>query len=333
MNILLTSVGRRGYLVDYFMDANINGKVFVSNSNYTFPLKKADGYFLTPLIYDEDYIPKILDYCLKNNIKAIISLFDVDLLVLAKNESVFLENGIKLLLAPYSSVEICNDKWETYKFFLQNGLKTPKSFINLNNAIEALNNGKLKFPLILKPRWGMASLNIYQADDATELEIFFNKINKDVFKSHLKYESSLTIDANVIIQETIIGQEYGIDIFNDLNANYIECFAKKKVSMRAGETDIGETVSNKSFKAISQKLSNLLKHRGILSLDCFENESGIFLLEMNCRISGHYPISHCAGVNVPKQIIEWLNLKETNPNNLNFKEGIFVCKELKPIIF
>ena len=73
MNILLTSVGRRTYLIDYFKEAMLNiGKVFASNSEYTYSLTHADEYVLTPIIYDEKYIDFLIQFCKTNNITAII---------------------------------------------------------------------------------------------------------------------------------------------------------------------------------------------------------------------------------------------------------------------
>ena len=49
MNILLTSVGRRTYLIEYFKEAmKCVGKVFASNSEYTYTLSHADEYVITP---------------------------------------------------------------------------------------------------------------------------------------------------------------------------------------------------------------------------------------------------------------------------------------------
>ena len=81
MNILLTSAGRRGYLVEYFKKALEGiGEVHVGNSTPVSPsFYYADHAVVTPLIYDEAYIPFLLDYCKKNHIDAVLSLFDVDL--------------------------------------------------------------------------------------------------------------------------------------------------------------------------------------------------------------------------------------------------------------
>ena len=96
MNILFTSVGRRTYLVEYFKEAlNGEGKIYVANSDANSPaFLVADESVVSPLIYDEKYIPFLLDYCKNNEISAIISLFDIDLPILSKNKELFKQNGI-----------------------------------------------------------------------------------------------------------------------------------------------------------------------------------------------------------------------------------------------
>ena len=91
MNILLTSVGRRAYMVKYFKEAvGARGEIHVVNSDdKTVAFRYADKASVCPLIYDDSYIPFLLEYCEINKIDAVISLFDIDLLVLAKNKARF----------------------------------------------------------------------------------------------------------------------------------------------------------------------------------------------------------------------------------------------------
>ena len=332
INILLTSAGRRSYIVDYFKRTTGIGKVYASNSDYSIALERADGYFISPLIYSENYIPSIIKYCKENDIKAVLSLFDIDLLVLAKNKTQFENNGINLILANAEFVEICNDKWKTYLFIKELGLNSPKTYLNKEDLKKAIECGDISYPIIMKPRWGMASMGIYKVDNELELDVFTEKCNKDIFKSYLKYESSLTSENAIIYQEIINGEEYGLDVLNDLNGMYIETFAKQKVSMRSGETDLGRTASNLPFINIGEKIASESKHQGILSVDCFKTEKGIYVIEMNCRISGHYPLAYLAGFNYPQLLIDWLNGKETNNNLLKFKENLFIVKDLVPTI-
>jgi carbamoyl-phosphate synthase large subunit len=333
MNILLTSVGRRKYLVEYFKEAlNGIGQLHVSNSEYTYSMKSADSYVLTPLIYDEGYIPTLLDYCIKNNVDALLSLFDVDLLVLARNRGLFLDHGTKIILASEQSVRICNDKWETYLFLTQNGIKAPSTYLSIKDAVSDIRRGKTQFPLVIKPRWGMGSIGINYAENEEELNILYQKSTREVYRSYLKYESRFTKDQEILIQEKLVGQEHGLDVVNDLSGKYVKTYAKKKVAMRAGETDIGETVNSRRFEKIGRALSEKIQHEGVLSVDCFVTDKGIFVTEMNCRFSGHYPISHLAGVELPKQIVKWLGNEGTDRRLLQCKEGVCIIKDIVPCI-
>ena len=332
INVLLTSAGRRSYIVDYFKACKGIGKVYASNSKFTIALKRADGFFISPLIYEDNYIPSIIQFCKENDIKMVLSLFDIDLYVLAINEETFINNGIELVLAPAEFVRICNDKWETYNTMLKLGINTPKTFLNTHDVEDSIEREELKYPIIMKPRWGMASMDIFKICNNDELRVLSNKSKDDIFNSYLKYESSMTPNESIIYQEMLTGEEYGIDILNDLKGNYISVFAKEKISMRSGETDLGRTADSAVFESTAKKISSFSGHHGILSVDCFHTESGIYVIEMNCRISGHYPIAYLAGFNYPQLLVDWMNGKPTDPDNLKFKTDLLVIKDLIPTI-
>lgn len=335
MNILLTSVGRRTYMIEYFKQAlDGKGKVFASNSILTYTLKQADEYVLTPNIYDDNYITFLTDYCKNHKITAIISLFDIDLPILARNKEIFKKEGIRLVVSDYKVTTICNDKWYTYEFLLKIGVKQPLSFINLTEAKKAVKGEIISYPLFIKPRWGMGSIGIYKVENGDELDVLYQKLHREIFNTYLKYESTIDPDSCIIIQEAIKGQEYGIEVLNDLNCNYVTTFAKKKIAMRSGETDIAVTVDSTLFENISRNISKHLKHIANLDIDCFVDENGdIYVLEMNCRFGGQYPFTHNAGVNVPLQIIKWLNGGSTDMTLITQKNGIKSCKDLLPVIF
>src|SRR5690606_1988070 len=287
MNILITSTGRRAYMVDYFKAAlNGNGKVFAANSEMTYALKKADEYVLTPGIYDTTYIDFILSYCVDNDIHAIISLFDIDLPVLAKNRYLFLDNDVKVIVSNYDFVSVCNDKWKTYEFIVNSGFNAPKSFINLSSVKEALDGCELKFPLIIKPRWGMGSLGIFEADNVEELELLYKKTKSAILKSYLRYESAESIDESIIIQEKLSGEEWGLDVFNDFAGKYLACVPKKKVAMRAGETDIAEISMDEELVSFGNQISSVTKHIGNIDVDFFIKDGVNYILEFNCRFGG-----------------------------------------------
>lgn len=334
MNILLTSAGRRSYMIKYFKDAlGSDGQVYASNSMYTYTLSLADGYVISPYIYDNNYIDFIFSYCKKNAINCVIPLFDIDLPILSLNKDMFESNGIKIIVSDYEKTLICNDKWLTYNFLSSIGIRQKLSFINLNEILKRIEDGLISFPIVVKPRWGMGSIGIYIVDNLAELKVIYHKLKNDIFKTYLRFESEKDKDECIIMQEYINGQEYGIEILNDLNNNYVTTFAKKKVAMRSGETDIAETVHTDKFIDLAKNISCNLKHRSILDVDCIEdNNENIYVIEMNCRFGGQYPFTHNSGVNVPKQIIQWVNGLPTNLELLTQKNGVRSCKEIVPVV-
>lgn len=334
MNILLTSVGRRTYLIDYFRKAlNGKGQVHASNSVMTYSLSKADKYVLSPKIYDDGYIEFLLSYCCQENISMVISLFDIDLPVLAKNKQRFRNNGVCLVVSDEYVTSICNDKWQTYEFLKRIGLNTPITYKSIDDVKWALNNDSISFPLIVKPRWGMGSIGVMKAENEVELGVFYEKIKREIFSTYLKYESSANANECVVIQECIRGQEFGLDVLNDLQGRYVTTIAKKKISMRAGETDEAQIVDCASFVNIGRSLSEHLKHIANLDVDCFVDDAGnVYVLELNCRFGGQYPFSHNAGVDFPRQIILWGDGMSTDMSLLTPRVGTRSCKDLNPVV-
>ncbi len=335
MNILLTSAGRRSYLVKYFKEAlGDSGLVHAANSS---PLSTAflyaDKTVVTPLIYDDEYIPFLFDYCKKNNIHAIISLFDIDLMVLARNKAAFEAEGIRVIVADEEAINTCNDKWNTYRFCLENSINTPKTYISVDAALEDVRKGELSFPLFVKPRWGMGSLSVFCAENEDELRIFYSKSKREIENSYLKYESAANRSECVLIQESLKGQEYGIDVINDLDGNYQNTIIRQKYAMRSGETDAAIIAENEDIKAVGEIISRKLCHPGNLDADIFLVDGVPYLLEMNARFGGGYPFSHVAGVNMPLAIVRWLKGIDVPPEILFAKTGVMASKELVISVF
>ena len=330
MNILITSVGRRAYLIDYFKDVLKNtGKVYVSNSTeLTTAFNHADGFVKTPLIYDKEYIPFLLAYCKRMKINIVISVFDIDLPILALNKTLFEKNDIKIIVSDYSFISICNDKWATYKYLSEKGFNVPKTYNSYEKIKQALKKDEVSFPVVIKPRFGMGSIGIRIAYDFEDLQFYYKDVNRKIESTYLIYESRQKND-RIIFQEFLKGQEYGVDIINDLKENYINSIIKKKIAMRSGETDVAMTEDNKEIKLFAEKLGTITHHIANLDTDWFLCEGKAYILEMNARFGGGYPFSHAAGVDLPKAIVSWVENKKVDSGILNAKEGVTCAKEIE----
>ena len=139
LNILITSVGRRSYMVDYFKNAlKGRGEVHAANSMMTYAMQVADHSVVTPLIYDGAYIDEVLCYCRDHNISAVLSLLDIDLPVLAAHRERFREIGVTLLVSDLEVTRICNDKWRTFEFLRSHGIAAAARCRGIRGADEGL---------------------------------------------------------------------------------------------------------------------------------------------------------------------------------------------------
>lgn len=328
INILFTSAGRRNYLLCYFKKAMANkGLVMAADASPLAPaLMAADKSFVLPLFSAPEYISKLLKVCVENQVHAIISLNDLELPLLAEHKSVFEDRGITVIVSTQKVIETCFDKWKTHQFILQKGLKSPKSFLTLANAKQALKTGEMSFPLVIKPRWGTASICIEFLEDMEELELAYRLVFKRLMRTSLAEISQKAIHACILIQEKILGEEYGLDVINDLNGNYVASIAKQKLAMRAGETDKAVTKISDQLFSLGEIIGSNLKHIAILDVDVFYYKGSLYVLEMNPRFGGHYPFSHIAGANVPKAIIKWLNGENPPPECFIFSDRVASAK-------
>lgn len=326
MNILFTCAGRRTYLLKYFKEQlGDNGLIVGTDMQLTAPaLTAADIKEQVPAVYDDKYIATTLEICNRHNINAIISLNDLELPILAANRQKFEKKRVKVIVSSTNVIDICFDKFKTAQYIESIGLNSPKTFINLEKSIEAINNGILKFPLVLKPRWGSGSIGIEFVNTKDELKETYANLLKKIKKTILSNASKG--DKYILIQEKIEGQEYGLDVMNDLIGNHRAVSVKKKLSMRAGETDKAQIIDNQNLREIGRILGQNLHHIGNLDVDILEKNGNFYVLELNPRFGGGFPFSYEAGVNFPRAIIEWLAGNEINPNILQPRYGEIFAK-------
>jgi len=335
MNILFTCAGRRNYLLQYFKNAIGNqGNIIAADVQRTAPaMAIADKAIVVPVVYSENYNEIILDICKKEKVNALISLNDLELPVLAAIKNEFYKIGVSLVVSDDEVIDTCFDKWKTVEFTKAVGIDTPKTYLNLESALDAIKNGELDFPLVIKPRWGSASIGIEFPESMEELELSFKLLQKKLFRSMLATISKTDAENAILIQEKIDGTEYGLDIFNDLEGNNLSVYVKEKLAMRAGETDKAVLRNHPAIEKIGEKIGQNLKHIANLDCDIFEKDGKYYLLEMNPRFGGGYPFSQMSGANFPAAIYGFLKNEPLQKEwfTKNYDQTFAKCEILIPV--
>lgn len=315
INILLLSVGTRNKIVEYFMenmsiDGEKLGNIVVTDASELAPATYlADKHYVVPKINEDGYLDKIFEICKKEKINAILSLIDPELSVISKQKEKFDSMGVKIIGSSFEVNEITLDKLEMYNWLKEHNYKTPKSYIDLNKFKNDYENNEIDFPVFVKPVKGSASINISKVDDLDTLEFLFKKQD------------------GLMIQELMDGQEIGADVYIDLISNeVVSIFTKKKILMRAGETDKAVSFKDEKLFNLIKKFVKEFGFTGQIDIDIFDIDGEYYISEVNPRFGGGYPHAYEAGVNHMKLIIN--NLKgQENPVNIgNYKENIYMMK-------
>ena len=288
-------------------------------------LQVADIKLQVPAVYAPDYIDITLNICKEYNIDALLSLNDLELPMLAENKERFEAIGVKVVVSDSAVIDIAFDKYKTSQWIESVGLKSPKTYARLADAKAALERGELSFPLFMKPRWGSGSIGLENIADMEELNVYYHLLTKKIKKTILATAS--VGDEYIIIQEKLTGDEFGLDVMNDLHGKNVAVSVKQKLAMRAGETDKAITRDLPEVCEIGRKIGSELKHIGNLDVDVMQNAKGEYcVLELNPRFGGGFPFSYEAGVNMPKAIIEWIKGNEVDASILQPEFGCMFSK-------
>ena len=99
MNILFCSVGRRCELLkDFRKTMGAEGKIVATDlSEYAPAIYFADKYYLVPRIDSPDYISTILDICREEEINAVTTCIDPEIMLLAEHREAFQKLGVEVL--------------------------------------------------------------------------------------------------------------------------------------------------------------------------------------------------------------------------------------------
>ncbi len=311
INILILSAGTRNKIVQYFKKTlGENGKVIATDMSTIAPaIYEADKYYIVPRITEPGYIDIILDICKKENISGVLSLIDPELSLLAENEDKFKAVGTTVIGSSYELCERALDKMQMFEWLRSHGYNCAKSYVDKNEFFADVKTGKANYPVFVKPVRGSASIAISKVFDNETVDLLFNHSD------------------NLMIQEYLDGQEIGADCYIDLfSGELVSVFTKKKIVMRAGETDKSVSFKDEKLFELIKKFVNESGWRGQIDIDIFEINGEYYISEVNPRFGGGYPHAYECGADHMKLIVNNLNGIVNSDVIGNYKENVYMMK-------
>ncbi len=311
MNILILSAGTRNKIVQYFKKT-LEGKGLVITtdcSDIAPALYDADKYYIVPRMTAPEYIDVVLGICKKEGVIGVLSLIDPELSLLAKHIEDFKAIGTTVIGSSYDLCEMSLDKMQMYEWLVEHHYNCAKSYMDREVFYSDVEVGKITYPVFVKPACGSASIAISKVYDKEAVELLF---------AH---------DKGLMIQEFLDGQEIGADVYIDMiSGDVVSILTKKKLKMRAGETDKAVSFKDVKLFALIERFVMEAGYRGQIDIDIFEINGQYYISEVNPRFGGGYPHAYECGCNHMKLIANNLEGKANEKHIGEYDDCIYMMK-------
>jgi carbamoyl-phosphate synthase large subunit len=111
-----------------------------------------------------------------------------------------------------------------------------------------------------------------------------------------------------------------------LSGEIVSIFTKKKIKMRAGETDKAVSFKEDRLFELIERFVKESGYRGQIDIDIFEMDGAYFISEVNPRFGGGYPHAYECGCDHMELIVNNLRGVANERRIGAYEEGICMMK-------
>ncbi len=208
----------------------------------------ADEFYTVPFAADDSYTEFVLNLLIDKQVDMVIPTLDDALMKWALMRDKLTENGITLAISDASALEVCLDKWNTFRVFKNSGIPTPETSL------------KQVYPLV-KPRNGRGGSGVSITDEPVDME-------------------------GMISQEVLTGEEYTIDVFINYKHEPVYIVPRLRMGVKDGKSTSGVVIENLLINEGVEKICKTIPLEGAVNIQCFINGDSVKFTEINPRFGG-----------------------------------------------
>jgi len=276
-------------------------------------LYKIQNSFIFPYVSDDNYIDYLIGFLNKYNIDVFFPTVDSSLIKLSTfKDHIESNTNAIIFIDNFNKIDICDDKLKTSDFLEKNNFPSPITVsLSEKNSVARL-VAQCDFPLIVKPKSGNGSKNIFIVETAAELESHFGK-------EDLIAQQYLDISKGEITAGIYIGDD-GL-----VKALYI-----LKRELKGGSTYKAERILDENLEL---KIAEIALKMGMkyINIQAVYQDNILLPFEFNGRLSGTTGVMRSV-FNAPEMFIRERILNEILAPSDN-KKKIFFSRYAEEIIY
>lgn len=236
----------------------------------------ANNSVVVPCATSAELVPRLLDVCSAEKIDVLFPDVDEEFLPIVRAKAAFSARGVRILLSSELTIETCTDKLLLSRALTKLGIACPEVY-RREDAVE----GRVAFPVFVKPREGRGSRGAYRADDFEALTQALSRLQAPV------------------VQELVSGNEYTIDTLCSLEGRFLYASVRERLSVDSGVSIKGRTVSHPDLERLAGQVAEGLGIIGPGCLQCIVGPDGrARFIDCNPRLGGGTLLSVAAGADV-----------------------------------
>lgn len=328
LTVLITGVGAPGtrgtlYCLKNNQSEQVVRTVGVDTSPEAVGRYLVDAFAVAPAPEEEYYTKQILHFCEAENVQVIVPQTTREIARLSKDLPLFVEAGVKVMVAEHKELEAANNKLSTLRAFESAGLPVPAYHVASSTEdirAAATELGYPECPVVVKlpVSNGMRGLRILRQQPLSFKSFVSDK--PDSVTTTLEEFCRMCETAHslpeLLVCEYLPGDEYSVDAFR--GSLMAVAVARRRVVIRSGISFVTEIDPDPDIETQTLIGAEALGLSGVFGLQFKRDCDGrARLLECNPRVQGTMVASALAGVNVI-----WMGIQEILGNSVSDKPVI-----------
>lgn len=261
-------------------------------------LFRADaGYVLPRVDRGPEYVHGLEEVCLREGVRLVCFGSEPEMEYMAQHASEFeRETGARLVVNEPRFLSPLTDKLNMVRMLREKDLPVPDTIPADDAESVRAFLARHTFPVVLKPRHGSGSKNLFVLRGPEELTFFSRYVREPVLQEYLFPDD----------------EEYTVGVYKSPRTGYVGQIALKR-QLGAGGTYKAEVVFDREIESICRRLVQSFDIWGPVNVQLRKTAAGVRIFELNVRFSGSAVMRAQFGFNEADLCIRDLVLEEAIP--------------------
>lgn len=260
-------------------------------------LFRADASYVLPHVAADEagYLQRLQEICADERVSMVCFGSEIEMRRVAPHRrDIEQATRARLILNGPRQLEAFMDKWSMVRLLREIGLPAPDSVLATDPDAVRDFLARHDFPLILKPRHGSGSRNVFVIRTERELDLLSQCVSEPMIQEYLLPDV----------------EEYTVGVYKSPRSGYVGQIVLRR-ELAAGLTYKAEVVHDDEIEEVCRTVVESFDVWGPVNLQLRKTAAGVRIFEINLRFSSSAVMRSHFGFNEPEMCLRDVVMEET----------------------